>query len=49
MIMLVNTGVNGIVTKGLRKKLEDVAGKYSVGPLQNTATLGTSPVIGKAL
>jgi len=47
--MPVNIGVTGVVTKGLRKNLKDVAGKHSVDTLQNTATLGTSPVVGKVL
>jgi hypothetical protein len=49
MIMPVNIGVTGIVTKSLRKNLKDVAGKHSVDPQQNTATLGTSYVIRKVL
>jgi len=49
MIIPVNIGVTGIVTKGLKKNLKNVPGKHSVDPLQNTATLGTSHVIGKVL
>jgi len=49
MIIPVNIGVTGIVTKGLRKDLENVPGRYSVDPLQNTTSLGTSHVIRKVL
>jgi hypothetical protein len=49
MIIQVNTGITGIVTKGLRKNLKDVPGKHSVNPLQNTATLGSSHVMRNVL
>jgi hypothetical protein len=48
-VIPVNSGVIGIGRKRSRKNLKDVAGKHSVDPLQNTAALGTSHVIGKVL
>jgi hypothetical protein len=43
------TEATGIVTKGLRKNLEVIPGKYSLDSLQKTATLGTSHMIWKVL
>ena len=40
---------NGIVTKSLRKNLEDIPGKRSIDLLQKTAILGTSHIIRKVL
>jgi hypothetical protein len=48
-IIPVIIGATGIVTRGLRKKLEAVPGKHSIDSLQKTATLGTSHVIRKVL
>jgi len=42
-------GASGIVTRSLRKNLEAVPGKHSIGPLQKTAVLGTSHIIWKVL
>jgi hypothetical protein len=42
-------GATGIVTKGFRKILEDIPGKYSIDSLQKTAVLGTSHIIRKVL
>jgi hypothetical protein len=39
----------GMVTKSLRKSLEDIPGKYSIDSLQKTAILGTSHIIRKVL
>jgi hypothetical protein len=41
-IIPVVTGATGIVTKRLRKNLEDIPGKHSIDSLQKTAILGTS-------
>jgi len=41
-IIPVITGATGIVTRSLRKNLEAVPGKHSIGSLQKTAILGTS-------
>jgi hypothetical protein len=43
------TGATGIVTKSLRKNLEDMPGKHSIDSLQKTTVLGTSHIIGKVL
>jgi len=48
-IIPVITGATGIVTRSLRKNLEDIPGKYSIDSLQKTAILGTSHIIGKVL
>jgi hypothetical protein len=48
-IMSVIIGVNGLVTKILRKILESVPGKYSTDSLQKTAVYGTSHIIRKVL
>jgi len=39
----------GLVTKGLEKSLETIAGKRSIGSLQKTAVLGTSHIMWKVL
>ena len=39
----------GIATRGLKKVLKAVPGKYSIDSLQNTGVLGTSHTIRKAL
>jgi len=41
VIILVITGATGIVTKGLKKNLEAIPGKYSIDSLEKTAILGT--------
>jgi hypothetical protein len=48
-IIPVITGATGIVTRSLRKHLEDVPGKHSKDSLQQTAILGTSHIIRKVL
>jgi len=48
-IVPVITGATGIVTRSLRKNLETVPGKHSIGPLHKTAVLGTSHIIRKVL
>jgi hypothetical protein len=40
-VIPVITGATGIVTKGLKKNLETIPGKYSIDFLQKTAVLGT--------
>jgi hypothetical protein len=42
-------GANIIVTKGLRKTLEAIPGKYSIDSPQNTAILETTRVKRKVL
>ena len=42
-------GATGIVTKSLRKTLEDISGKRSIDSPHNTAILGTSHVKRKVL
>jgi hypothetical protein len=42
-------GATGIVTRGLKKYLETIPGKYSIDFLQKTAALGTSHIIRKVL
>jgi len=49
MIIPVITGATGIVTRSLRKNLEDIPGKHSIGSLQKTAILGTSHIIWKVV
>jgi hypothetical protein len=49
MIIPMVIGATGIVTKGLRKNLEALAGKHSIDALQKTAVLGTSHIIRKVL
>jgi hypothetical protein len=39
----------GIVTRSLRKHMEDIPGKHSIDSLQKTAVLGTSHIIRKVL
>jgi hypothetical protein len=48
-IIPVIIGATGIVTRSLRKNLEDIPGKHSIGSLQKTALLGTSHIIWKVL
>jgi len=48
-IIPVIIGATGIVTRSLRKSLEDLTGKHSIGSLQKTAILGTSYIIRKVL
>jgi len=42
-------GATGIVMRSLRKNLESVPGKYSIGSLQKSTILGTSQTIQKVL
>jgi len=44
-IIPVIIGATGIVTNGLRKRLETIPGKLSIESLQRTAILGTSHII----
>jgi hypothetical protein len=48
-IIPVIIGANGIVTRSLRKNLEDIPGKHSIHSLQKTVVLGTSHILRKAL
>ena len=48
-IVPVMIGATGIVTRSLRKNLETVPGKHSIGSLQKTTILGTSHIIRKVL
>jgi len=43
------SGANGMITKGLKKNLETIPGKHSIGSPQKTAILGTSHIIRKVL
>jgi len=47
MIKPVRTGATGIVTRSLRKNLEDIPGKHLMDSLQKIAILGTSHIIWK--
>jgi hypothetical protein len=47
MIIPVIIGATGIVTRSLRKNLENILGKHSIDSLQKTAVLGTSHIIQK--
>ena len=49
MIIMVITGVTGVVTNGLRKNLEPIPGKHSILSLKKTAILETSYIIRKVL
>jgi len=49
MIIPVIIGATGIVTRSLRKYLEDTPGKHLIDSLQKTAILRTSPIIQKVL
>ena len=49
MIIPETNGATGIITKGLRKNLEAIPGKYSIDALQKTVVLGTSHIIWKVL
>jgi len=40
-IIPVLIGATGIVTRSLRKNLEDIPGKHSIDSLQKTAIIGT--------
>ena len=46
-IIPVIIGATGIVTRSLRKNLEDIPGKHSIGSLQKTAIIGTSHITRK--
>jgi len=48
-IIPVITGTTGIVTRSLKKNLENIEGKHSINSLQKTAILGTSHTIRKVL
>jgi len=48
-IIPVIIGATGIVTRSLRKNLEDIPGKRSIDSLQKTAILRTLHIIRKAL
>ena len=48
-IIPVITGATGMVTRSLRKNLEDIPGKHSIDSLQKTTILGTSHIIRKVL
>jgi len=48
-IIPVIIGATGIVTRGLRKRLEAVPGKHSIDSLQKADILGTSHIIRKVL
>ena len=49
-IISVIFGATGIITRSLRKNLEDIPGKkLSINSLQKTAILGTSHIIRKVL
>jgi hypothetical protein len=49
MIIPMVSGATRIVTRGLRKHLEAIAGKHSIDLLQKTAVLGTSHIVRKVL
>ena len=49
MIIPVITGDTRIVTKGVKRNLEGIPGKYSIDSLQKTAVLVTSHIILKVL
>ena len=49
IIIPVIIGATGIVTRSLRKNLEDVPGRHSIESLQKKAILGTSHIIQKVL
>ena len=44
-IIPVITGATGIVTRSLRKNMENIPGKHEIDSLQKTAILGTSHII----
>jgi len=48
-IVPVIIGATGIVTRNLRKNLEDIPRKHSIDSVQKTAILGTSHIIRKVL
>jgi hypothetical protein len=41
MIIPVELGATGIVTKGVKKHWEAIPGKHAIDPLHRTAILGT--------
>jgi hypothetical protein len=43
------TGATGMVTKGLKKSLEAIAGKHSINSLQKTVVRVTSHIIWKVV
>jgi hypothetical protein len=49
MIIPAVIGATGMVTRGLRKNVEVIPGKYSIDSLQKAAVLGTSHVMRKVL
>jgi hypothetical protein len=49
MIIPAVIGATGMVTRGLRKNVEVIPGKYSIDSLQKAAILGTSHIMGKVL
>jgi hypothetical protein len=49
MIIPVIIGATGIVTRSLRKNLEDTPGKHLLNSLQKTAIVGTSHIVRKVL
>jgi len=49
MIIPVITEATGIVTRSLRKNLEEIPGKHLIDSLQKTAILRTSHIIQKVL
>ena len=49
VIIPVITGAIGMVTNPLKKVLKAIPGKHSIDSLKNTAVLGTSHIIRKAL
>jgi hypothetical protein len=48
-IIPVIIGTNGIATNGLKKRLEDIPGKYSIDSLQKIAIPGKSHIIQNVL
>ena len=48
-ITLVIIEATGIVTRSLRKNMENIPGKHEIDSLQKTAILGTSHIIRKVL
>jgi len=48
-IIPVIIGATGIVTRSLRKNLEDMPGKYSIDSLQTIAIIGTLHITRKVL
>jgi len=48
-IIIIIIGASGVVTRNLRKNLEDIQGKHTIDSLQKTAILETSHIIRKVL